>query len=122
MEKKREIKFRYWNGVSSIMVNDPKIPYKEGWTVEQLFSDRGWVWMQYTGLKDINNKDIYEGDIVRIGNELIEVMEWVTPDRWNAEECPVNGWVNHESIYGEKPEVIGNIYENPELISKLNKE
>ena len=41
----REIKFRYWNpfvGDNGKMINDPEMPYKEGWTIEELFSDRDW--------------------------------------------------------------------------------
>lgn len=80
--------------------------------------------MQFTGLSDKSGKEIYEGDIVQIGigaDTLVEEVKWVDENNWMNDKCPVNGWVNHESIYKEKPEIIGNIYSNPELLTKENK-
>ena len=78
------------------------------------------VLMQYTGLKDRNGKEIYEGDIIRI----LYVDEFKDKERvgaveWDNEEW---GWVitNYDFRYGyaHSDEVIGNIYENPELLEK----
>lgn len=74
------------------------------------------IYMQFTGLTDKNGKEIYEGDILRISKDLIEEVEWIDENNWLGAKCPVNGWVNHGSIYGEDPEIIGNIYENPNLL------
>lgn len=116
LKDKRIIKFRYWNTVNKIMILNPQMPYKEGWTIEQLFSERGWVWLQFTGLLDKNGKEIYEGDIVRISDDFIEIMEWVGDGDWMGEKQPLVGFVHHQSIYKKPIEVIGNIYENPELV------
>lgn len=69
--------------------------------------------MQSTGLKDKNGKEIYEGDILRIFDKNYEVkiiqtesrmfVNYGYPDKHNG---PAPDWV----------EVIGNIYENPELL------
>lgn len=73
------------------------------------------VLMQFTGLQDAKGNEIYEGDIVRIGSFVPQVWQ-VGFNRGGF--CFFNeGDVFYNDIkYCEDGEVIGNIYENPELL------
>lgn len=76
--------------------------------------------MQYTGLKDKNGKEIYEGDIVDDFNHLairksncFGVVEWIISRYCVAYNTHSNDVINAERTIT----VIGNIYENPELLA-----
>lgn len=117
----REIKFRAWhNGEMMYDVDLYSGKYKDdayGYGDGDVHDDAPV--MQYTGLKDKNGVEIYEGDVVSIGNgELIEEIKWIKEKQWMRGECPFSGFVNHDAIYKSGVQVIGNIYENPELISQ----
>lgn len=76
---------------------------------------------EYTGLKDKNGKEIYEGDIIRIerlGDYTNSMKTFIVKVEWlfNGWYYLVNG-LDFPLIEGcETLEVIGNIYENPEIL------
>lgn len=125
----REIKFRAWHKEEKIMgeVLGIDILHKE-----IFFSNedvdcyehtdfKDIELMQYTGLKDKNNKEIYEGDIVKLrANHGIGVIKYY--DEWGASVVeyikPRPLAVLGMNYYKEDIEVIGNIYENLELLGE----
>lgn len=77
-------------------------------------SDLDEHWYQFTGLHDKNEKEIYEGDLI-IQQDYKKPLEVYFCDDCGCFKARLHGKGNIESIHGDC-EVIGNIFENPELI------
>lgn len=128
----REIKFRAWNKEEKEFIYYNSLrDIAENWLFGFEEMDE-LVWKQYTGLKTTNGKEIYEGDIVMHGisdtdKGQIIFGEYANP--WGGDEFTkhmgfyvewfnnttrkdLGFWVRKEMEF----EVIGNIYENPELL------
>jgi len=85
--------------------------------------DTGCILMQYTGFKDKNGKEIYEGDIVQPYQDVYskglskidspQVVEY-SPPGFLPFDLPCHGGEIY--MYDTEFEVVGNIYENPELL------
>ena len=124
----RELKFRVWDGEkflrSSFGKKDAEfISLKiEGGILPQyggfINYHKTMVVQQYTGLNDNNGKDIYIGDILKwgkadVGRELVEV-------RWSEEGHDSHPCIIYSDNYSQGCgfEVVGNIFENSELLKQ----
>jgi hypothetical protein len=130
----RELKFKFWNKLArrfqppskyAIQGDGLYVSYDYdmmAWDDPSSFDDSILVPCQYTGLKDTNCKDIYEGDIIQLeGSPISYSIEWdkyqwainahgalgYDPD-WNIQ--PFNHCVYERAI------VVGNVFETPELL------
>lgn len=74
--------------------------------------------MQFTGLKDKNGKEIYEGDILESDNENFATGVVVYDDGRFAIKKPNGKIISYDHTIWTAYEVIGNIYENPELLEE----
>ena len=119
-------KFRVWNTETNKMITNVKemgvFALQSIYTIDEFLvipTNEKYPLMQYTGLKDKNGVEIYEGDIIKYDfNELNYRIEFL-----NAEFIARRFYENIENLYptefdyGKECEVIGNIYENKELLN-----
>ena len=129
-KKIREFKFRVWS-------EDRKMFVMDGMSIEDIQEDathsvhlpmlinqEECVWQQYTGLKDKNGKEIYEGDILQYTVPQVGSFK----EKHATESGAVvfdRGvfWCNYPLYEIVSPDwnctVIGNIFENPELLNEM---
>ena len=122
----REIKFRAWDKenekimkVSYISLENKEIAVKDFGTYH-FFRIKDIELMQYIGLKDKNDKEIYEGDIVVLNNIENDNMCIV---RYEHSSYRLEGWSLREDLSNVEDrflEVVGNIYENKNLLEENN--
>ncbi len=140
----REINFRAWHKKDGMVYYgqcDYRMLMNGDWYAASdtepisRLNDCGYVFMQYTGLKDKNKKEIYEGDVIETTFDHNAIVRAGTPI---IESSHHHGYTSRSQIAGfylesvenavhirkfkqkmdEIERIIGNIYENPELIKE----
>lgn len=106
----RIIKFRIWEKETNKLVK-----YSPNWNYEvnEIFElTNSFVFQQFTGLLDKNNKEIYEGDIVSFKDQLYQI-------KYNKGSFWLDSLNTIGIIWLEGGvEIKGNIFENPDLLNK----
>ncbi len=123
----REIKFRIWDIENKEMLEVQELDFEPTFyggriairpdQYNDYFDTEDMILMQYTGLHDKNGKEIYEGDILKsIQWNDIYLVKYIGTAfylcrKGNKGFNKITTWNN-----AEKSEVVGNIYDNPELL------
>ncbi|EGQ1303558.1 hypothetical protein I0636_001088 [Staphylococcus pseudintermedius] len=124
------LKFRAWDKTENVMSGVLRISFDHKYVelekgVFRIFDEVAL--MQSTGLHDRNSKEIYKGDIVKayhewFGKDRTGVIEYDVIDfviRWSeTEQSPLKYWVDEDTEEDKDFEIIGNIYENPDLLQE----
>jgi uncharacterized phage protein (TIGR01671 family) len=133
MGNSKVLKFRAWDkGINNwhIFISVKSIMCEPNTIYELDSSDGLIIWEQYTGLKDKNEKDIYEGDIVRSDwDGLFGIIMFGNYENSYEDTKSTNVgfyWGDTNScMFGldcegktDKYEIIGNIHENSDLIEE----
>ena len=116
----------FYEGTIDCYVDDLGVNRQEIYSYEM--DEDNYVLMQSTGLHDVNGKEIFEGDVVKVSQDDDYFISFVKnmiefdypgfdvpfPDDWNY-ECNV---LSHLMNTDQTIEVIGNIHEHPELLER----
>lgn len=105
----REIKFRVWN-------NQKMIYETEYMSIGQILYEGKWAIMQYTGLKDHDKKEIYDKDILKDISGYLWLVFWYDDHACFGLKAIGQENVTVEIIDNHNMKLVGNFYENPELL------
>lgn len=121
-------KFRVWNETAKTYLLYPRVKMYEDVHTVIMYEDvytlsckKDEILEQCVGLKDINWKRIYEGDILKCGEYLYSV-KWSDSVASFVLLNKKNAFLHYfgEAIDANECEVVGNIHENPELLKELD--
>lgn len=120
-------RFRAWDTEEDRYVSDDDICFDTGGSCDSVYDllkqdDRFYIYEQCTGLKDINGKLIYEGDILKVVSAKYHTYSYQCVDYCNTvcaywfHRAGYMGVLSEDSTF----EIVGNIHENPELLEGKN--
>lgn len=109
----RIIKFRAWD------IDKERMDYNNEFAMSQILHPDGFIVMQFTGLKDIEDHEIFEGDILKgwSGLDIVEVR-YISAGFWfinRGKALQTDIEPTRNTIKDREYKIIGNIYENPSL-------
>lgn len=115
----RKLKFRMWDEKYNCWINDPVFIYPTTDIVKQ-----GIVFQQFTGLKDKNGKEIYEGDYINFsytGSKTFQGFVRWFDDRGSFGVTVDNAFETFEELmdYWSSVEVVGNIFQQKSCMDEL---
>lgn len=132
----RDIKFRIWDTENNEMLKVQELDFEPTFyggriairpdQYNDYFDTEDMILMQYTGLHDKNGKEIYEGDILRFNEVDTAIVEWNEKYAYFMVR-PIQDYYFDSDVLGHaieynNAEIIGNIYENEDLLEKGAKE
>lgn len=131
----REIKFRVWgtkNPIESNLKEMDYLPVISNFGLNEIFSDIDLIFMQYTGITDQTGKEIYEMDIVKKGDEIGLVIydngeyDLIWTPHNKKRKAGAERLVQRNPLNNTHPSpvnyVLGNYYENRDLIPEIDYE
>jgi uncharacterized phage protein (TIGR01671 family) len=128
----REIKFRVWDTTRKQWVENYSMWMIDAGalTINELFQAKNVIFQQCTGLKDRHGKEIYEGDIVKTGSNQYFICIYNNTEFIYQRSEPINPLFAKQNkldtnlnivsflkiIHNLHLPIVGNIFENPELL------
>lgn len=118
-------KFRAWDKETKTMNGMAEIYRNRNQEIELHPRDDEIILMQSTGLHDKNGKEIFEGDIIRYNIDVVDIKRHPTlgfytvldgREGFFGDGMSIDDFEEDAKEFSKTAEIIGNIYENPELL------